>query len=275
MARIRTIKPEFWEDEKLSTLPLQARLLFIGTWNFADDFGVITSSAKFLKSKIFPYDESLRENEIIKWLDALVNARMLVPFFFETKGYYKIRTFDSHQLIDKRYTKSVLPEGISANELLAGLEMQQNTTCSHSEHNVFTRSNSNSNSKGIVSVKGKVNSESENFNFDFLDFSFKNYFLEFLDYRKKIKKPFKTQMSIEACYKNLIQFSKNNPETANEIIQQSIANQWQGLFELKEKNFAKKENLNGTARQNTENRRQSVANLESLADAVLRAASNT
>lgn len=45
--------------------------------------------------------------------------------------------------------------------------------------------------------------------------------------------------------------------------------------ENKEKNSAKKENLNGTARQNTENRRQSVANLESLADAVLRAASNT
>lgn len=45
--------------------------------------------------------------------------------------------------------------------------------------------------------------------------------------------------------------------------------------ENKEKNCAKKENHNGTAKQNTEDRRQSVANLENLADAVLRAASST
>ena len=29
MARIRTIKPEFWEDEKLAKFPIHARLLFI------------------------------------------------------------------------------------------------------------------------------------------------------------------------------------------------------------------------------------------------------
>ncbi len=40
MARIRTIKPEFWEDEKIGKLPIPCRL-FIGCWNFADDFGVI------------------------------------------------------------------------------------------------------------------------------------------------------------------------------------------------------------------------------------------
>ena len=50
MARIRTIKPEFWSDEKVGGLPLACRLLFIGLWNFADDYGVIASSPLFIKA---------------------------------------------------------------------------------------------------------------------------------------------------------------------------------------------------------------------------------
>ena len=46
MARIRTIKPEFWTDEKVVTLPFEARLLFIGMWNFCDDEGYRGSSGQ-------------------------------------------------------------------------------------------------------------------------------------------------------------------------------------------------------------------------------------
>ena len=46
MARIRTIKLEFWEDEKLAKLPVHARLLFIGTWNFADDNGALLANPR-------------------------------------------------------------------------------------------------------------------------------------------------------------------------------------------------------------------------------------
>ena len=37
MARIRTIKPEFWRDEDLSGLPAETALLAIGLLNHADD----------------------------------------------------------------------------------------------------------------------------------------------------------------------------------------------------------------------------------------------
>ena len=39
MPRIRTIKPEFWTDEKVGECSIPARLLFIATWNIADDRG--------------------------------------------------------------------------------------------------------------------------------------------------------------------------------------------------------------------------------------------
>jgi len=56
MARIRTIKPEFWDDEKLSLVSRDARLTFIGMWTFSDDYGVVKGASVWLKSKIFPYD---------------------------------------------------------------------------------------------------------------------------------------------------------------------------------------------------------------------------
>lgn len=112
MARIRTIKPEFWEDEKIGKLPIPCRLFFIGCWNFADDFGVIKGNAALLKSQIFPYDENLRVSEIKKWIDALVDARMLVPIIHAEESYYFIRTFRSHQVLDKRYDKSYIGKEI-------------------------------------------------------------------------------------------------------------------------------------------------------------------
>lgn len=112
MARIRTIKPEFWEDEKIGRLPIPCRLFFIGCWNFADDFGVIKGNATLLKSQIFPYDENLRASEIKKWIDALVDARMLIPIIHAEESYYYIRTFRSHQILDKRYDKSYIGKDI-------------------------------------------------------------------------------------------------------------------------------------------------------------------
>ena len=53
MARIRTIKPEFWEDEKIGKLPIPCRLFFIGCWNFADDFGVIKGNVHYSNLKYF------------------------------------------------------------------------------------------------------------------------------------------------------------------------------------------------------------------------------
>ena len=60
--------------------------------------------------------------------------------------------------------------------------------------------------------------------------------LKWLEYRKQIKKPYKSQMTIETCYKHLEDLSRGSLDLAEKIVEQSIANQWQGLFELKQGN---------------------------------------
>lgn len=107
MARIRTIKPEFWEDEKIAKLTMPCRLFFIGTWSYADDAGVFRANAALLKSKIFPYDD-IRTSEIQKHLDALVEARMILPISHNGESFYVIRTFRSHQKFDARFPNHLI-----------------------------------------------------------------------------------------------------------------------------------------------------------------------
>lgn len=148
MARIRTIKPEFWEDEDIGKLPIPCRLFFIGCWNFADDYGVIKANAALLKSQIFPYDENLRVSEIKKWIGALVDARMLIPIILDgdkkrpaEESYYIIRTFRSHQVLDKRYDKSYISIDKEYVKMLINKALENddvNTTSTPRQHYVNT-----------------------------------------------------------------------------------------------------------------------------------------
>jgi hypothetical protein len=58
VARIRTIKPDFWTNEKVLSIKPLTRLLFIGMWNFADDYGRLDFSPISIKAKVFPNDPS-------------------------------------------------------------------------------------------------------------------------------------------------------------------------------------------------------------------------
>lgn len=56
---------------------------------------------------------------------------------------------------------------------------------------------------------------------------------KWLDYKKSRKEKYKNQTSIQAMVKNLFTLSGGNPNTATAIIEQSMANNWAGLFALK------------------------------------------
>ena len=108
MARIRTIKPEFWEDEKLAKLPVNARLLFIGTWNFADDNGALLANPVLMKSHIFPY-EDIGISTISEWIDMLVENGMLIRTTYNGKDYLVIRKFLIHQKINRKSIRINIP----------------------------------------------------------------------------------------------------------------------------------------------------------------------
>lgn len=97
MARIRTIKPDFWTSEALSECSVSARLLFIGTWNFADDFGNLERSSKRIKMQIFPADTL----DVEPLIQELITHGLLIEYSVSDKKYLHIPGFKDHQVINR------------------------------------------------------------------------------------------------------------------------------------------------------------------------------
>ncbi|MGC5343676.1 HNH endonuclease [Streptomyces sp. DT171] len=80
MARIRTVKPEYWEDEIVGTLTRPARLLFIATFNMADDEGLLRWTAAYIKANAFMYDDDLTILDVTNMMAELTTAGLLFPY---------------------------------------------------------------------------------------------------------------------------------------------------------------------------------------------------
>ncbi|MCP1761977.1 hypothetical protein [Bradyrhizobium japonicum] len=99
MARIRSIKPEFWTSEQVVECSPIARLLFIGIWNFADDAGRIPASPRSLKLQIFPGDDITSET-IRGMIDELSANGLLLRYEVDGKEFLQVTGWH-HQKIDK------------------------------------------------------------------------------------------------------------------------------------------------------------------------------
>ncbi|MBM3120348.1 MAG: hypothetical protein FJ006_12545, partial [Chloroflexi bacterium] len=121
MPRIRTIKPEFWTDEKILELSMPARLFFIGLWTFADDNGVLELKIKQLKARIVPADDV----DIIPLLNELIAQELIVSYQVNGASYLQIKNFRKHQLID-RPRKTELPTAEDADIHMTSIEISGN-----------------------------------------------------------------------------------------------------------------------------------------------------
>lgn len=100
---------EFWLDEKIGSLPPEARLLYIGTWSLADDNGVLRGNPAYIRSQLFAYDEEVTAADVRRWIELLTAERMLVPFVHRGEHYLLVRRFRDHQKIDARYATELIP----------------------------------------------------------------------------------------------------------------------------------------------------------------------
>lgn len=100
MARIRTVKPEFWSSEQIMECSTNARLLFIGLWNFCDDYGRHPFSPKQIKALVFPGD-NFTPDDVRGMLDELSTNDLIVVYNVEGKEFFQVTGWH-HQKIDKR-----------------------------------------------------------------------------------------------------------------------------------------------------------------------------
>lgn len=148
MARIRTIKPEFWVDDVMVELSFAERLLFIGLWNFADDDGYIENKPKRIKMQIFPADNILIEDS----LSALVNAGRVEIVQSDQGELLRITNWERHQSISRK-TKTRFT-GIAGNTV-------ENEAHSRSPHGVLTESSVNSTESSLTEKEKEREKEKE------------------------------------------------------------------------------------------------------------------
>lgn len=102
MARIRTIKPEFFTSEDIVSLSPLARLLYIALWCEADREGRLAWKPKTFRMRYLPADEC----SIEELCDEIVKAG-LVSLYGD--GFAVIPKFGLHQHLNPREAASTLP----------------------------------------------------------------------------------------------------------------------------------------------------------------------
>lgn len=110
MARIRTVKPEFFLDRKLAKgLTRDQRLFFVGLWNQADDDGRFVDSPKTLHGNIFPHDDDIDESFTEDSLRALAALNRIVRYEIDGERYGWIVNFRRHQVINRPSASRIPP----------------------------------------------------------------------------------------------------------------------------------------------------------------------
>jgi hypothetical protein len=100
VARIRTIKPEFWQNEQLAGLHPESRLLAIALLNHSDDFGFFRGSVQLVRAACFPFDED--SSNVRRGLDELSNIGWIeLRVASDGKVIGRVTNFTQHQRVDR------------------------------------------------------------------------------------------------------------------------------------------------------------------------------
>lgn len=109
--------------------------------------------------------------------------------------------------------------------------------------NVYDNVNDNKNIPPIIPPAGEKEGEGEEKNkrkrarppidTGFIDAPFRGVMDKWLEYKRARGQTYKSEASIKTCYKKLLEMSGDDPVKAEAIVENSIANNYAGLFPIK------------------------------------------
>ena len=105
MARIRTIKPEFFTSEDIVGMTPLARLFYVSLWCESDREGRLEWKPGTFKMRYLPGDEC----SVQELAAELIDKGLIVLYEVGGKQYAEIPTFTEHQVINNRETPSTIP----------------------------------------------------------------------------------------------------------------------------------------------------------------------
>lgn len=93
--RIRQIKPAFWVDKTMASLPFRTRLVYIGLWQMADDAGWLLWDVEQAGAELLPFvSAGVRERWLAEDMERLKATGRVVA---HDCGHVEIPTLPDHQ----------------------------------------------------------------------------------------------------------------------------------------------------------------------------------
>ena len=100
MARIRTIKPSFWGDDKVCRLSWDARLLLVGIISMADDEGRFIATPQSVLGYVFPH-EDVTAPRFRKLMGEITDTKIVALYEDRGRQYGFLPKWKKHQRINK------------------------------------------------------------------------------------------------------------------------------------------------------------------------------
>lgn len=268
MARARNLKPGYFTNENLADLGPHAHLLFAGLWTIADREGRLEDRARRIKVQLLPFYDV----DVDELLSSLTTKGFILRYEVDGERYIQIESFSKHQNPHHMELPSEIPPPLGRRNSFNHTPISPKQRARIYERDghkcLFCNSNSNLQIDHIKLVSHGGTSDDNNLRTlcaqcnnkrskklvrrinraltlnpitDSLnplprggadapaDMDTKAW-IRFVDYRKQIRKPLKPA-SILAAQRKLAAFGTDQVA----VVEQTVANGWQGLFELKDK----------------------------------------
>lgn len=228
MARIRTIKPEFWLDEDLASCNESTRLMAIGLLNQADDEGFFKAHTALLKAGIFPFTEpSVSIHDMLIQLSKIDYLRVFTAN--DGKEYGEILGFTKHQRVNRPSPSKIkLLERLTEDSVNTHGGLTPGKERKGRERKGINPSDADRTQTPKVAPKPKKPEPTPPLP-DWID---KNTWDDFLAIRKKLKAT-DSNRALSILINQLAEF-RSQGQNPNTILEQSISNSWKGVFGLKQ-----------------------------------------
>jgi hypothetical protein len=234
--RARNIKPGFFRNEELVELDFEQRLLFIGLWTLADREGRLEDRPKRIKMELFPADDV----NVDAGLQAMHELGLVIRYQAKGKRCIWIPKFAKHQNPHHREPASDLPpfdpgpEKADAEQALEEPEASPGQAQGAPEESRadsgFLNPDSCSPNRGASKPRRFVAAR-----IDLPPEVDPATWQEWCEFRSAKRKP----VSETAARKQLKMLCRYPMPVQRQIVEHSIANDYQGLFEPKEATHAK------------------------------------
>lgn len=156
MARIRTIKPDAFLSESLSSVPRGTRWTFAGLWTYADDKGRGRDDARLVKAALYPLDDETSLADVRHDLDLLTGIGAICRYVVDGKNYLHMPKWE-HQKINRPTPAKSPPCPIHEESgATQGVESED----SLNPHGVLSEPPANGNECGQVDTHGVLSESS-------------------------------------------------------------------------------------------------------------------